>query len=88
MPTKESTVKSFQKTALTGLALAAVIGGGVLTAAALPDGKRRRGSNICGPHSYLDGLAATVKLDASVKVTATETGGPGGGHQGAPGSNG
>ncbi|HEY8295921.1 MAG TPA: hypothetical protein VIG41_11320 [Micrococcaceae bacterium] len=40
-----------------------------------------------------DGTAATVKVDASFKVTATETGGPGGGPGGqapgtAPGGNG
>lgn len=35
-----------------------------------------------------DGSAATVKLDASFNVTATETGGPGGGPKAAQGSNG
>jgi hypothetical protein len=34
------------------------------------------------------GTAATVKLDASFKVTGTEVGGPAGTHSGAPGSNG
>ncbi|MCZ2404614.1 hypothetical protein IV498_15865 [Paenarthrobacter sp. Z7-10] len=34
------------------------------------------------------GTAATVKLDASFRVTATETGGPADGHRGTPGSNG